>query len=269
MEYDNLVYIILAIIVIIIIIVLIWLSRNNVNQELMDSIEENTFPFKTYIINLDRKPERYKYITNQLNNLGLNNYERWSATDGFNVSDSIILRSGVGKELLDRGRGLAGCAASHMRLWKHIADNNLGWTLILEDDAHFHPQFVELFHRYWKLVPKNAKIIFPGWCAECNNNKDAIVDLGVMCLQGYMLCADTAKYLLNNLAQMTLPIDIIITEHFRWRSGSFIFNGNVVINGIRPNDYKDKNKRKCMFDGIIYQNQQEQGSTIHTIDTIY
>jgi len=34
-------------------------------------------------------------------------------------------------------RGDIGCSDSHLRLWKHISDNNIPRALILEDDADF------------------------------------------------------------------------------------------------------------------------------------
>lgn len=90
-----------------------------------------------------------------------------------------------------------------------------------------------------------------------------------MCLHGYMLNGEGAKFLLNNLPKMTEPIDIIITEYFRNKPGSMMFNGTSNMNGIKPNDYKNSKGRCCMFNGIIYQNHEEQGSTIHTENTVF
>lgn len=258
--------IMLLVLLILFIIISVWYERT---KQTMDPIPENTFPFQTFVINLDRKPERYQYTVDQLNKLGLTNYQRWKATDGFKAPDEEMLGIGIPQELINKGRGLAGCAASHMRLWKQIAENKSDWTLILEDDAHFHPKFMELFHQYWKQTPKYAKIIFPGWCAPSLTSVNPVVETSCMCLQGYMINSETAKFLLDNLPQMTEPIDIIITEYFRNRSGSFLFNGNVNMNGIRPDDYKEQNNNRCMFNGIIYQNHQEQGSTIHCVETVF
>lgn len=70
------------------------------NKETMDPIEKNTFPFQTIIINLDRKPERYFYITTQLNKLGIKEYELLSATDGFKAKDDEMLKVGVSQKLI-------------------------------------------------------------------------------------------------------------------------------------------------------------------------
>ena len=267
MEQWIIVLIISIILVVLLVLVIAYQSNN---KSVMEPIQENSFPFKVFVINLNRKPERYKYICDQLEGFGINNYERWMATDGFKSSDDEILKIGITQELINKGRGLAGCAASHMNLWKHIADNNLDWTLILEDDAHFHPEFMKLFHQYWKKTPKCAKVIFPGWCAPVEGlPHNPIIESSCMCLHGYMVNGESARFLLENLPKMTEPIDIIITEYFRFRKGSIMFNGNMLMDGIRPNDYKENKGRCCMFSGIIYQNHQEQGSTIHCEKTVF
>ena len=90
-----------------------------------------------------------------------------------------------------------------------------------------------------------------------------------MCLQGYMISSQGAQYLVNNLLPIKNPVDIDLDNHFDGKPGSYIFNGNVTIDGIRPNDYKEANGRRCMFNGIIYQNHEEQGSTIHGAETVF
>lgn len=237
--------------------------------DMMDPIDETTFPFPIFIINLDRKPERYEYVTKQLDNLGLTGYSRVSATDGFKVDLEEMTKVGVSTHLYGIGKGLAGCATSHIKMWHHIADNNLGWTLILEDDAHFHPQFRQLFPKYWNQTPKEAKIIFVGYCNDRENSTSMVLSNNVGCLQGYMVSAEGARHLLNNLLPMAQPIDDAIGWHFRMRRDSYVFNGNVTVDGVRPYDYKEINGHRCQFNGIIYQNQEQQGSTIHSENTIF
>lgn len=230
---------------------------------------ESSFPFPIFIINLDRKPERYDYVKEQLDSLGLFGYERISAVDGFQTERKDLAALGLKYEFTER-RGLAGCAASHIKVWRHIAENKLDWSLILEDDAHFHPEFLQLFNEYWSQVPKDAKIIFPGYCTEEGDlPNSAVVQKAVMCTQAYMLSWRGAQYLLNNLLPVGDPVDIAIDSHFKTHPGSYIFNGNILVNGIRPNDYKESNGRRCMFNGIIYQNHEEQGSTIHQYNTVF
>lgn len=270
MDVEYLYWIIIILLLLIIVCIMMILTKNDIdNVEKMDCVLSEKFPFPIFIISLDRKEERYNYVAKQLDDLGLSNYNRWCATDGFKIDSSGMLADGIDQRLIDKGRGLAGCASSHIRLWKHIRNNKLDWTLILEDDVNFHPQFVSLFYKYWKRVPIDAKIIFPGYYDVPNNDTQIIIQQSVVCTHGYMLNYKTAEYLLNNLLPMKDPIDMHIAEHFRNNYGSFIFNGTANVNGVRPNDYKIKNGDKCMFNGIIYQNREEYGRTIYSQNTTF
>jgi len=263
MDYTHLYLIIVILLLLLIACIIIILTKVDEPIEKMDIIPINTFPFKTFIVNLDRTPERYNYVVKQLKDLGISNYEKWSATDGFKVDTKEMIADGISQQLIDKGKGIAGCASSHIRLWKHIRDNKLGWVLILEDDVHFHPQFMSLFHKYWKLVPIDAKIIYHGYYDRPSNDKQIIIQQSVMCTHAYMIDCKGAEYLLNNLLPMYDPIDQHISEHFKNNYGCFIFNGMVTINNIRPEDYKLNNGDKCMFNGIIYQNREEYGRTLY------
>ncbi len=249
------------------ILIIIAVCSSSKTTATMDAV--TMFNYPVYIINLDRKPERYAYVTNQLDTLGIKNYKRVSATDAFNTPVEAMVKHGVSKELAARN-GLGGCACSHIRIWKKLAKKNSGWTLIIEDDAHLHPDFVRLFPHYWKHVPVDAKIVYPGFCSEeAERSIMPVVCYSVMCTQGYLLNGRGAQYLLDNVLPVNNPVDISLAEHFRHRQGSYIFNGNAKVGGVRPNDYKEKNGKRCAFNGIIYQNQEEQGSTIHGLETVY
>jgi len=270
MDNTPLYWIIIILILLIIAFIIIILSKNDSESvEKMDCVLCDEFPFQIFIINLDRKQERYNYVAKQLNNLSIFKYKKWTATDGFKIDPVEMIADGISQKLIDRGKGLAGCASSHIKLWKHIRDNKLDWTLILEDDVHFHPQFVSLFYKYWKRVPIDAKIVFPGFYDRPKNDCQIILPQSVMCLHSYMLNCDGAKYLLDNLLPMSEPIDQHITEHFNKNYGSFIFNSRAMINGTRPDDYKIHNGDKCMFNGIIYQNREEYGRTIYNEHTTF
>jgi glycosyl transferase family 25 len=271
MNWDTSEVYIIFFFIIIFIGVLLWYFASPGSFETVEPILEDSFPFPILIVNLDRKPERFTYVKEQLDNMGLTGYQRISGTDGFFMSREELAELGTTYELTEH-KGLAGCAASHIRAWRHIVENKMGWTLILEDDAHFHPQFLKLFSKYWNNVPVDAKIVFPGFCADVSverSHSNLVIQKQVMCLQGYILSSEGAQYLLNNILPINEPIDIVIDRHFKNRRGSYIFNGNVTVDGIRPNDYKEANGRRCMFNGIIYQNHEEQGSTIHNVETVF
>lgn len=226
--------------------------------------------FSIFIISLDRKPERYQYVSKQLDTLRITGYQKWPAVDGFDTEKDVLISYGIDPKISEIP-GVAGCAASHIRLWRHIVENKINWAFILEDDAHFHPRFLDLFPKYWKNVPKNAKIIFPGYCANVKKSKKLVLAKAVMCSHAYMVSHQGAQYLLNNLLPMDEAVDVKIVEHFKYLKvpTCYVFNGDSIIDGIRPNDYKERNGNRCKFDGIIYQNQEDQNSTIRDGETLY
>lgn len=235
--------------------------------------EEYIFPYQVFVIGLDRKPERYEDIKTQLVSMKMPRYQRWSAVDGFSLDAETLVSYGVTEELAKRP-GLAGCAASHINVLKHIRDNKIDWALVLEDDAHFHPNFLQLFKQYWNQVPKDAYMVYPGHCGSPEEEKKTLnpnIPGVFSCTHAYMTSWEGAAKILDSIIPVTDPIDITFVQHFMKEPiGSAVaFNGNALINGIRPNDYKDQNGDKCEFNGIIYQNQRAHGSTIHKPETVY
>lgn len=260
-------YLVLAILLLLVILgLLIFLSVPKEPKEKMDPIhvERGTFPFEVYIINMDRDKERYKYVCEQLKSIGITNYKRWEAVNGFSVDPKVMISHGVHKDMVYKNKGVAGCATSHIQLWKHIAKNKLGWTLILEDDCHFHPDFMELFPQYWKHVPKDAKIIYPGYGNLPRNIQFPVSNQETLCTHGYMVDSKGAEYLLEHLLPMqNEPIDVVLEQHFKYKEGSYIFNGTYEMSDIVPHDYKIKHQNQCEFCGIIYQNRKDFIRTIY------
>ena len=101
----------------------------------------NEFFNKVILINLDRRVDRLKDVTEELNNLEIN-FERISAVDA--VELGITPKDA--------------CRASHIKALE-MAEGN---TLILEDDATFMPNFLENFTTFTENLPKLWDIIYLG-----------------------------------------------------------------------------------------------------------
>jgi len=228
-----------------------------------------TMDFPTYVINLEKTPQRYEYVSKQLKAMRIS-HKRWLATDGRATFNADLLELGIKYKTHKQPerRGPAGCSASHIRLWKHLVDIEANWTLVLEDDVHFHPRFLDLFPTYWNQIPADAIIIFPGYCFPNGKSTTPVCRGSNMCTHSYIINARGAQYLLDNLLPMKWNIDIAIQEHFRLRTGSYYFNENMLVKSstgekILPIAYKHENNDKYMFNGIIYQNRKEFCSTIN------
>lgn len=88
-----------------------------------------------YVINLTRSPERRAHITGELGKVGLD-YEIITGVDGHDldlhdpttVDPSLFVRSSF-------PAGMAGCALSHLRVYRKMLDDGLDTAMVLEDDV--------------------------------------------------------------------------------------------------------------------------------------
>lgn len=88
----------------------------------------------TYVINLDRRPDRLADISAHLSELGMS-FERIAAVDG-KLWDGQGWKK-QGRSRPDYWRGAAGCYFSHLRALRTAIDRNIFPCIIVEDDAFF------------------------------------------------------------------------------------------------------------------------------------
>lgn len=112
---------------------------------------------KVYLINLDSETERMKTVDLHLTDIGLNHYERVSAsrtgTHNENISDfsqKMCIQSALG------------CSASHRKVWKEVVDQNLDMAMILEDDVRFVDGAMEELDKVLEELPEDFDILYIG-----------------------------------------------------------------------------------------------------------
>lgn len=66
-----------------------------------------------------------------------------------------------------------------------------------------------------------------------------------------MISWEGANYLLSNIIPMNNTLDGYLADHFKRFPGSFVVN----VNGVRPSDYKKKQKG-YQHSGLIYQDNR-------------
>lgn len=139
-----------------------------------------------YCINLDKRPERWAYMREQIEKLDMP-ARRWSAVDGTTLQFEALVESGelsataLSRLLLpddqkifgmDLTPGAIGCAMSHYHvwidiMWRHGRSARLGddsaMYLVVEDDCCFLPGFSQsLFEDRLSEVPEDWQILFLG-----------------------------------------------------------------------------------------------------------
>jgi glycosyl transferase family 25 len=176
-----------------------------------------------FIINvLERSPERREICKSRLENAG---YKNIIIFNGVNSSKQEEVNNA--KKLFPKlpgfhrevSPGQLGCTLSHLKVLRHIVDNNIEAATIFEDDAMFHPNWEILSKRYYYHTPKNYDMIYMG--NQMNTESDKINTEPAFCLHAYIVTLLGARKLLNCIIQWDyydqglsglVTIDIILID---------------------------------------------------------
>jgi GR25 family glycosyltransferase involved in LPS biosynthesis len=113
-------------------------NRYTINYNIIDKI-------KTYVINLDSRPDRLNQVWNICKKNGITNFERFPGIvptdDVIRNSKLINPRKILKKNVIEYLRGSLGCKMSHIEVLKKARECNEDLILILEDDVVFDDNF--------------------------------------------------------------------------------------------------------------------------------
>ncbi|CCW66797.1 unnamed protein product [Phytomonas sp. Hart1] len=137
-----------------------------------------------YVINLDRRPDRWSHISADLQKRRLGRFlkpgvspTRVSGVDGSTLDVAALHAAGVLTEEgyrrfvqpiaqklfgMDLTPGAIGCALSHRLVWEKVVASRQTAALILEDDAELSPRFHRQLGPLWERVPKDWGIVYLG-----------------------------------------------------------------------------------------------------------
>ena len=149
---------------------------------------------KTYVINLDKRPDRLSDLKLPLA------WERFSATDGQKYINNI-----------PKERGWRGCYDSHTRLIKKIISENYDLYIVFEDDVDVSDDFMDKLSNIINNLPENWELLFlGGWNVGKKIKINDNVDLAkkVYCMHAYVFKPETAKKLLNKFRLILVNIFI-------------------------------------------------------------
>lgn len=168
---------------------------------------------KIYVINLPRRVDRKDHITNILKGF---DFELFSAVDGnsFNVPDAYNLKifNKWVDPLLDRKltRGEIGTSASHLILWKKIAESNEP-AIVLEDDniivKNFDIKSIAEKLKALDILYLNYKEMVPGEVKDLED-PELIKPYYPYWASAYAITPEFARHLLSlNFEKNIIPVD--------------------------------------------------------------
>lgn len=134
---------------------------------------------KTYVLNLDRRPDRWNTFCKQTEPKCLK-YERFSAVDGAKLVPTEQLQRIFDGNDYNMRHGMVGCAMSHIKLWIELINSSYDAFCIMEDDLTFVPDFKTKFLHIYKALPNNWDICYLGHHVWKQYRNDSFYDKNIL-----------------------------------------------------------------------------------------
>lgn len=204
---------------------------------------------RTFVINLDRRPDRWKAFCNRLPaDWPFPAPERLPACDGLSPENRP-------PKWFQQPRGGWGCLRSHLAAWRRVCDDGLDGALVLEDDALFCDGFSAKATAFLPLVPHDWGQVYLGGQhyrqphgLPCEVSPGVLRAWNVNRLHAYVIRADFAEqaiyYVADTLEQKPRQIDYIMGDlhestkraycPVRWLVGQAADTSNIGMNGREP-----------------------------------
>ena len=132
-------------------------EKNKPNAHELNFINEESnkqLKLKTFVINLDKRKDRWENFKNNNTDLDFIKYERFSAIDGGNLKNSSQLQRIFDGNDYNMRVGIVGCALSHIKLYIDLINSKEDIFCILEDDIIVVPEFEKKFLYLFSLFDK-------------------------------------------------------------------------------------------------------------------
>lgn len=176
---------------------------------------------KTYVINLDRNPERLAFMRGQLERLGIA-FERFPAVWGKGLSATERKHgfSRVRSFIASKKRLSAaeiGVAMSHVGVYRRIVADRIPYALVFEDDVVLGEGFAEALARAEAFLnPGAAQLaVFSGYGVENAETLPLEIrsEKSIWCADAYCLTLEAAKLILK----ANDPVITVADSFKRWR----------------------------------------------------
>ncbi|MDP0589572.1 MAG: glycosyltransferase family 25 protein [Candidatus Endonucleobacter bathymodioli] len=187
-------------------------------------MNKNSIVIPAFVICLEREADRRKCIKDHLNSFKVA-FDFFNAVDGRTLSvDEKEKYYSESLSVKTRGRILAsgeiGCYLSHSRIWQHIVDAGINKALVIESDAVFTDEAIQIINKIdkdvsgWELIMLYYRECYPAFKGRFNitpqtqlvkfSNKSA-------CTTAYLVTSDGAKKLLDKAYPIQMPVDDYMT----------------------------------------------------------
>lgn len=205
---------------------------------------------KTYVINLDRNPERLAFVRKQFERLGMD-FERFPAVWGKGLSAAerkrgfSRIRSFIAskKRLSDAEIGVA---MSHVGVYRRMVADRVPYALVVEDDVVLGEGFAEALARAEAFLnPGAAQLaVFSGYGVENAESLPPEIrrEKSVWCADAYCLTLEAAKLIIR----ANDPVVAVADSFKRWRRDFGLELYRVLPATVRQDDVTFKSENEVL-----------------------
>jgi GR25 family glycosyltransferase involved in LPS biosynthesis len=138
-------------------------ENKTVTEEKVVDDKKIVFKLETFVVNLDRRPDRWEKFLKNSEELKFLNVQRFSAVDGLQVKSTTQLQRIFNNNDYDMKRGMVGCLMSHIKKYIDLINSNSDVYCLLEDDIEITPNFEnKLIHVFQQGYDTNWDLIYLG-----------------------------------------------------------------------------------------------------------
>ncbi len=151
---------------------------------------------KTYVINLDRRQDRWNELLKEEPYLK-DNVERVSAVDGKTLQLNTYIYELFKNNVFDWKKSVIGCSLSHLFVWSKILKEKGDYFLILEDDVRFNKNWINDWDKYLEYIPKDADLLYLGGILPPNK---PVLPIATESVNKYWSCIKPNTFFSSDLA---------------------------------------------------------------------
>jgi GR25 family glycosyltransferase involved in LPS biosynthesis len=208
---------------------------------------------KLFVIHYKKLENRKRDIIQQLQQFNITNYEFIEHYDRDTLTKEDIQNFEEGYKLCQIAITL-----SHLYAYKEIADK-YECALIIEDDAIFHQNFIEIFNNYMKQLPNDFDAFFIGHGCNLHIDKNELKPncnvykkQGTRCTDSYVVskkCATNIINYVNNIQyKINSPVDFWLNTVFKdldlniyWAEPHIVVQGTIIGKYVSSHLYEGAN----------------------------
>ena len=115
-------------------------NKKVVEEKILDD-KKIVLKLETFVLNLDRRPDRWQKFLDNSPELKFLNIKRFSAVDGLKIKSTTQLQRIFNNNDYDMKLGMVGCLMSHVKKYIELINSDSDVYCMLEDDIEVTPNF--------------------------------------------------------------------------------------------------------------------------------